>query len=299
MKSLTGATVLTLLATFANPFGYRLHVHIFQYLTNHFLMNHIEEFRSADFHGVAPQCFVALLVIAIVALAVSSKKPPISHVLVVILAAGSGIYSARNLPVSALLLTLTVSPLLSETIADRKNNPRFAGWLRGLHLRCNSFASRMGNIEVSLRGHLWPLAGAVFGLLICSQGGRLGGSQIMDAHFPQKRFPVQAVDLLTQRGDHEPVFCPDYWGGYLIYRLYPEVKVVVDDRHDLYGEPFFKQYLKAIQLQPGWRQILDEQRVNVVLLPTGSPLASMLRESPQWRVICEDKVGVLFRRNSS
>ena len=299
LKTLASITLLSLLATLANPYGYKLHEHIYRYLTNRFLMNHIEEFRSPDFHGMAAQCFVVLLLIAIVALAVSREKPRVSQVLVMLFAAGSGLYSARNLPVSSLLLTLTVTPLLSRTIADAKNRPELAGWVRRLLSRWDSFASRMGHMEGSLRGHLWPLAGAVFGLLICLHGGKLGTSQIMDAHFPAKRFPVQAVDLLAQRSSHEPVFCPDYWGGYLIYRLHPQTKVVVDDRHDLYGERFLKQYLGAIQVESGWEQVLDEWRVNVILLPSESALANVLRESLHWRVIYKDKVGALYQRAPS
>lgn len=298
LKNLGNVTLLALLATFANPYGYKLHIHIYQYLTNHFLMNHIEEFRSPDFHGLAEQCFAVLLMVAIVALAVAREKR-LSHVLVIVFASGSGLYSARNLPLSSLLLTLTVAPMLSQAVADAKNRPELAGWLRGCLSRWDSFASRMGEVEVSLGGHLWPLAGAAFGLWICLHGGRLGAKQVMDAQFSAKRFPVQAVDLLAQRGLQEPVFCPDYWGGYLIYRLYPQIKVVVDDRHDLYGEQFLKQYLKVIQVGPEWEQVLNEQKVNVLLAPAGSAMANVLKESPRWKVLFQDKVGALFQRSAS
>ncbi len=83
-KNLATATLLSLMATFVNPYGYRLHIHILGYLSNHFLMNHIEEFRSPDFHGVAQQCFVILLIIAITALAVAREKPRVSQVLVIL-----------------------------------------------------------------------------------------------------------------------------------------------------------------------------------------------------------------------
>jgi hypothetical protein len=296
LKNLVGITLLSFLATLANPYGYKLHWHIYQYLSDRFLMNHIEEFRSPNFHGLGPQCFVLLLMITIAALAVAREQPRISQLLVMIFAAGSGLYSARNLPVSSLLLTLTVAPILSRAVADAKNNPGLATWLRSLLSRWDAFALRIGNTEVSLRGHLWPLAGAAFGLWICLHGGKLASTQWMDAQFPAKRFPVEAVNLLAQRGAHEPVFCPDYWGGYLIYRLYPQTKVVVDDRHDLYGEQFLKQYLKVVQVEPAWEKVLDEQRVDVALVPAGSALANLLKESPQWKVVYEDKIGVLFQR---
>ena len=97
-------TLLSLVATLANPYGYKLHVHIFEYLSNRFLMNHIEEFLSPNFHGLAEQCFALLLGITMIALAAEREKPRPSLLLVILFAAGSGLYASRNLPVSSLLL---------------------------------------------------------------------------------------------------------------------------------------------------------------------------------------------------
>jgi len=94
----------------------------------------------------------------------------------------------------------------------------------------------------------------------------------------------------------EPIFCPDWWGGYLIYRLYPERAVVIDDRHDLYGESFLRDYLKTIEGRPGWDGLLDRSEVDVVLMPIASPLTALLRQSSQWSVVYEDRVAVLFHR---
>ena len=72
----------------------------------------------------------------------------------------------------------------------------------------------------------------------------------------RKRFPVAAVDYLEKHDVQGPLVSPDYWGGYLIYRLYPRVRMVVDDRHDFYGETFLKSYLKMVHVEPGWQDFL-------------------------------------------
>jgi hypothetical protein len=296
LRRLAGISALSFLVTFLNPYGYKLHLHIYQYLTNQFLMNHIQEFRSPDFHGAAQQCFAALLVITILALAVARQKIRLSRLFVIVFAVASGLYSARNLPVSSLLLMLIVGPILAETMTAAKTDPAVAAWLRDFLVRCDSFASRMVDTERSVRGHLWPAAAAVLGLWICLHGGEFGPWQVMDAHFPAKRFPIQATDEILHRDIRRPVFCPDYWGGYLIYRLYPQTKVVVDDRHDLYGEQFLKEYLKAVNIEPGWNELLGEQQVEWALLPSDSALATMLQQSAAWTVVYRDKVGELFQR---
>src|SRR5207244_877132 len=112
---------------------------------------------------------------------------------------------------------------------------------------------------------LLPLLAVLLGLWVCSSDGRLGSQQLMTASFSNKNFPVGAVDVLERRHVSGPIFTPDDWGGYLIYRLYPAAKVVADDRHDLYGEQFFKDYLKLIRVEPGWEEVLRRNNSDWVI----------------------------------
>jgi hypothetical protein len=91
-------------------------------------------------------------------------------------------------------------------------------------------------------------------------------------------------------------FSPDFWGGYLVYRLYPNVRLMVDDRHDFYGTPFVRDYLTMLQVGPAWRNLLDANQVNWVLAPCDSSLANALKVVPGWRVIHEDETAVIFER---
>ena len=71
---------------------------------------------------------------------------------------------------------------------------------------------------------------------------------------------------------------------------------MADDRHDLYGDAFFKEFLKAVLVQPGWDGALDKLQVDWVLMPADSPLANMLRLKAGWGLAYEDKTAVLFQR---
>jgi hypothetical protein len=298
-KQIGIVTILSLLATLVNPYGYKLHQHIYGYLADRFLMNHIDEFLSPNFHHVPQQCFEILLLITILTLAVSFRKLAASQVLVVLFAASSGLYASRNLPISSLLLVLIIAPLLSETLAEVGAPPHNAPGLKKLVSRLHSFGTRMERMESSFRGHLWPAMGVILCLWVCLHSGMLGSAQLMDAHFDAGRFPVQAVEVISYRGVNVPIFCPDTWGGYLIYQLYPRTKVVVDDRHDLYGSDFFKDYLKVIQVQPGWDKVLDQEHVTRILVPAQSSLSVLLKQSPQWAVVHEDDTAVFFRKEDS
>jgi len=295
-KTLGMVTVASLAASLINPYGYELHVHVYRYLTSRWLMNHIDEFLSPNFHGVAQQCFVAILLITIVALAAAHNKPSLSRVLVLLLATYSGLYAARSLPVSSLLFTLIVAPLWTQALTDARENENLSLRLRAVVSRWQEFTGRVRNVELGFRGHLWPAAAVFLGVLVCAHQGRLGATQWMHAHFDPKHLPVQATDTIVERGLREPIFAPDSWGGYLIYRLYPENRVFVDDRHDFYGVDFLRDYLKAIRLTPDWDKFLNEKHVNWALLPAGSALANMLEETTQWNVVYRDGTAVLLER---
>jgi hypothetical protein len=296
LRDLGMVTAASLLASLVNPYGYELHLHVYRYLSSRWLMNHIDEFLSPNFHGVAQQCFVAILLITIVVLAAARNKPSLSRVLVLLFATYSGLYASRSLPVSSLLITLIVAPLGTQALAEARDNPNLSIRLRGFISRWLSLTSRVGRVELHFRAHIWPIAAVVLGLLMCAQAGKSGSQRWMDAHFDARRFPVQATDLIVQRGIDEPIFAPDSWGGYLIYRLYPRNKVFVDDRHDLYGEDFMREYLKTVRLAPDWDGFLKEKKVNWALLPAGSSLANMLKETARWNLVYQDGTSVLLER---
>jgi hypothetical protein len=306
------ACLASAMATLVNPYGWRLHAHIYRYLSDRYLMNLIDEFRSPDFHGWAQRSFAAILALTLVALAgnrfsVNPGKLRLSHLLVVLLAVYAGFYSSRNLPVSSMLLVLVTGPILWENFASLADQPGAWQWLRNCAARISQFSDRMGAQEIELRGHLWPVLSVALAFAICLQGGWLGSRQLIHAQFDPKKMPVAAVNFLQKeftgnQPSTEPVFSTDAWGGYLIYRmnlgrLHPERKVVVDDRHDLYGSGRIRQYLILSQAEPGWRSVLESWKIRTALLPTDSTLANLLRELPQdWRIAYEDNVAVVFER---
>jgi hypothetical protein len=311
-RAMAAAWVASALATLVNPFGWRLHAHIYRYLSDRYLMDRIDEFKSPDFHGWAERCFAVILMLTLLALWGNGRKLRLSHLLVVLLAAYAGFYSSRNLPVSSMLLVLIVGPILWANFVSMADNPGAWQWLCTSADRISKFSDRMGAQEMQFRGHLWAVLAVALALAICLQGGRLGSRQLIHAQFDPRKMPVAAVTFLQEelqgkQASTEPVFSTDSWGGYLIYRmnpgrmnpgrLYPERKVVVDDRHDLYGSDRIRQYLILMQAEPGWQSVLKERQIRTVLLPAGSTLANLLREVPQdWRVAYEDKVAVVFER---
>jgi hypothetical protein len=306
-RGMAAAFVASAAASLVNPYGWRLHAHIYRYLGDPYLMNRIDEFRSPDFHGWAERCFAIILVLVLIAFAGNGlsggrAKLRLSQLLVVLLAAYAGFYASRNLPVSSMLLVLIAGPILWENFAALAEKPGAWRWVRHTAAGIASFSDRMGAQEMQLRGHLWPVVSVALAFAICLQGGWLGSRQLIHAQFDPQKVPVAAVTFLQQEAhgkqpEADPLFSTDAWGGYIIYCLSPRRKVVIDDRHDLYGSGRMRQYLILTQAEPGWQSVLQDWKIKTVLLPAGSTLANVLRELPQdWRVAYEDGVAVVLER---
>jgi hypothetical protein len=278
-RNLAAVGLLSMAASMINPYGWKLYWHVYHYLSNRFLMDHIDEFQSPNFHGILQKCFLVLLLITVAVLALRGRDLRMSQGLIILFAVYAGLYSSRNIPLSSLLLAMVVGPLVPT-----------AGLVRG-------FILRMAAVELRQRGHLWPILAIVVTLAIAANGGRVGSSVLMDAHFDPERMPVQAVNYLEKSEANGPVLGPDYWGGYLIYRLYPKSRVVVDDRHDLYGEEFFKSYLKMVRVERGWDEFLRTHATSCVLLPRDAALANILIATKGWKQIYADDVAIAFVRD--
>jgi hypothetical protein len=297
LRRLTLAGILSAAMTVVNPYGFKLHVHIYRYLSNRFLMNHIDEFQSPNFHYVAQKCFAGLVMLTLVAFVVRKRRPSLSQMFVVFFAVYSGLYASRNIPVSGLLLILVIGPLLSEAMEGTASRFRFGTGEKSSKFDPPPFLPRMKAMELSLSGHLWAIAALMIACWIATHGGKLGATRLMDAHFDSKRFPAAAVDYIEAHNVRGPLLSPDAWGGYLIYRLYPRQRVVVDDRHDFYGETFLKSYLKMVHLEPGWDEFLKRYPPGVVLVGKDSALANILAESAGWQTIYSDDVARAFVRD--
>lgn len=291
-RDLTFVGIASGAATLMNPYGFHLYSHIYGYLSNRFLMDHIDEFQSPNFHFVAQKCFAALLLLMLITLATAgteSRKINGSHGLIVLFAVYAGLYSSRNIPISSLLLILVLGPRLSRQIARFTKHGEDSATFNA-----TGFFRRMQTIELSLRGHLSPVAVVALTCWILLHHGKLGSKTLLDAQFNPKRFPVAAVNYIEQQSLPGPFFSPDSWGGYLIYRLYPQSKVVIDDRHDFYGESFLRSYLKTMHVEPGWQDFLQQHPARGLIVPASSAIANILSESAGWRLVYQDEVAVVF-----
>jgi hypothetical protein len=129
----------------------------------------------------------------------------------------------------------------------------------------------------------------------------LGASRVWHfaAHQPAyeaRSYPATAVDFLQEKRPAGPIYNQYGWGGYLIRRLYPDYRVYIDGRADVYGDEFMVESQRTYEGGSRWREVLDGRAVRTVIIRPHAPLATLLREDTEWQKIFEDQQAVIFTR---
>jgi hypothetical protein len=289
--------VACLAASLINPYGYRLHIHVAQYLGTSFYVQRISEFQSADFHSFSAAYFETLLALAIAAAFWHFASGRLIQAMLLLSWAHLALFSVRNIPIFAVVAAPGIASALRDWLEYARSSSSLK-WLR-------RFSSSVSELESGLqliashrkrdRFHCIPcLAVLTLGVLLAYPGH----SKALYAEFDPNRFPVLAASALSQQTAPNSVrlYSSWQWGGYLIYRLWPSLKVFDDGRTDFYGPAFVQDGLDVWDAKSNWSAILAQCHVNATLLPVDSALASVLRERPDWTPVYQDQVAVLFER---
>jgi hypothetical protein len=275
-----GLSLVALAGTLVNPNGWALHRHVIDYLLNSALLDRVAEFQSFNFHGQGAMQVVLALAICFGGAFASLAARRLDRFLLSILLLTLALTSARALPVAALLLLPLANGSITELLVHAKDlKPRVRRKLDD----ALDYGDRLRTIDSSLRGFaLIPVIALVFYMPLR-----------LHAAFPANVFPVAASESIAALPTEARVFAPDLFGGYLIYRFNGARKVFFDGRSDFYGADFMKDYIRIVQVKPGWRKEFSRWHFTHALLPADHSLIPAL-EAAGWTELHRDKTAVLL-----
>ena len=285
-----GCAGACLAATLINPYTYHLHVHLFQYLRDPFIGQHIIEFFSLSFHHPAAIFFEAMLLLSAVSVFWYARRGRYTEPLLLLVFGHLALLSARNIPIFVLVAAPPVAGLVQAWL-DGLPELELAGWVRRAAAKYNQIAARTAETDGIPRWHAVSVLGvAMVAALLFAPAPPAR----FRAEFDPQAYPAKAIAAL-QRTPQARIFTWDQWGDYLIWRLYPAGKVFVDGRSDYYGSAFEEKYIDVLNVKYGWEGILGGFDVDTILLPPSAPLSGALKESSRWRVVYDDGVALIFR----
>ena len=268
--------VLAFIATLINPDGIHLWGTSFGFIGNTYLVSHTQEYLSANFHVPGTWPFLAIISLSILILCLKNHRLSISNSLLLTSWTVMGLYSARNIPLYAIIVT----PILTEASAKLL-----------LGTSWESIEINLLKIENSIRGMLWPILSIGLAIFLF----RTRGLQAYNTYDPSI-FPVKAVDWLIDNPQEGRIFNQFTWGGYLLYREWPEQLVFIDGQTDFYGEALTREYERVISTSEGWENVLRKHDVAWVIIPSDSILADKLAQQG-WQELYRDATAVILEKH--
>lgn len=274
-RSLWLTLIACLIAVLFNPNGATMFVYPFETLTSRAMQAYIQEWFSPDFHQIAFQPFAWLWVGTLGAIALTGKRVSLTQTILLVGFGYAALRSARNIPIFALIAAPILADQLRHLIGARANGSR-ALLTRGMRI----------------------VNGLILALAIIASGVRIVSVIGYQAAVERARFPVAAVDFLQARNARGGVYNAYAWGGYLIWRGYPNLRVFIDGRADVYGDTFIEEvYLKVYRGSADWHALLALYDVRLVLLEPQAPVVAQLERAVEWRRIYVDAQAVIFERS--
>ncbi len=215
---------------------------------------------------------------------------------------------------------LVVLALLTLLATPRRHWPRFVvlattACLAFLHVRHISFFA-IASVAY-LPPHLTPLfdrvadalrarvsmrprlatAVLVFALALLDLGAanhlRTGASWRL--RVPASFYPVGAVEFIRINHLKGNLATPFDWGEYVIWKLYPQVRVSFDGRYEtVYPDQVASDWFRFMDGREGWQKVLDEYHTDMALVDRRYGIAEVLSKDPNWMLVYQDDISAVY-----
>jgi hypothetical protein len=267
-------------AVSVNPNGTRMYWYPYETLTSQAMMRFIEEWKSPDFHQPHFQAVLLLLLVTFSVLALSPKRIRPGELLMLMVTAFAALRSGRNIA----FFSLVATPIFGEHLWN---------WLKSQRLteRILSRTEEEPNNRSPVKAVLNFLLISVVLIIPVLGIKRAAAKQPLTE---AQQFPAAAVNFMSTQPPPQPIYNAYAWGGYLIWRLYPNYRVYIDGRADVYGDKLVEEFIKVHDGKPGWLEVLKKRGTRTVLVEPDSALASLLREEDAWQKVFEDQQAIIF-----
>ncbi|MBI3681857.1 MAG: hypothetical protein HY235_15865 [Acidobacteria bacterium] len=272
------------LLTLVNPYGWKLHAHVLEYLRSDWIKDVVQEFQSPSFRTESMLHFEVMLFAGLMTSVWLLSKRELVGPLWILFWAHSALTSVRHVP----LFMIVAAPWVAEGLTALWHRVVDTGSKKTIRGILASLAADM--VPACRRSSLWIVAAALAFAVLPEPVTR------WPKDFPAEKFPARMVERHGEKMASGRTLTMDQWGDYLIYRQYPRQKVFVDGRSDFFGKELGNEYLRMMQGHWEWERLVDKHRFEYVLTPVDWPLASLLKHHPGWRLADDDGMALFFER---
>lgn len=271
LRPLVIATLVATAAVAINPNFYKIYLYAAQTQFSSAQQALIQEWFSPDFHTAAVRPFEVMLLLVVVLLAFSPRKPRLTDMLLLLAVIVLSLQSVRHIALFVAVATPIMAELAQGVIdAHRDRMPRFK-------LPRTTLAVGLLNLFV-----LVVVASVVAYRTVPNAAANFQSPLVT------KTYPVAAVNYVEDDPPPGHVFNNYGWGGYFVYRLWPKQQPFIYGDAAVMGDPFLREYQAISTLKPNYMDLLNGRGVTWILYNTDDPLTLVLQHSQGWVEVFRD-----------
>lgn len=129
------------------------------------------------------------------------------------------------------------------------------------------FENSIENIFGFINKKISYIVSGVFGLILLVSGM----FAIPAASLDRMQLPEGAVEFILNNKPAMPLYNTISQGSYLIWKLWPEYKVFVDGRSEVYSKDLWKEFKMVAEYGDGWQEVFNKYDFNTVVLTGDVP----------------------------
>jgi len=278
-RTLAVVIVACAAAVMLNPYGTAMYAYPLETLRSRAMQSYIGEWASPDFHQLKYLPTLAMILATLVLPTLSPRRLRPRELFLLSVTTYAALRSVRHIPIYALIAI----PILSATVQ---------AWMEERAHAKSGETKQTPTTTAKALFNAFLLTGFLVFLLV-----RVRYVTHHQFEMEAKEFPAAAVSFIQAHHPPAPMLNHYNWGGYFIWKLYPDYRVYIDGRADLYGDAFMNDFAAVYYLKgDAWKSTFAKWGIQTVVLPPDAPLVTAVRALPSWETIYSDKQAVVLTR---
>jgi len=278
LKNVIAAALVPVLVTLVNPYGIKLWWFILSELSNPISSEYISEWQRFSFQPRELAFFLVCL-LSWAAYLKSGREKRAAQTALLVLASVMGFSSVRHTP----LFVVLCLPVMAD---------HFDGVLLNIRGHVKD-GKALSGIWINFVAGVFVFFSVIF--------FTLGIPDTWQIDVEKDELPFQLVHFIKTNQMKGNLFVPLHWGGYVLFHLYPEVKVSIDGRWAMiYPHDVMRDNMDfAYNGKDGkWKQILGTYKADYALVETGNPAFFEMEGDPEWTFMVATPEGALLVRKT-
>lgn len=286
-RQLIAVSLITVAATFVNPYGFELHAMLWEHLhTTQF----VREWRPIWAVGPSP-ILAAPFFLIILTLVFSRRLRPID-IAVLAVVSWQAVSHLRHVA----LLAISAMILLPGPLSDAVNHLfpqltlRWSGRIWRARLCVLGICVFLALLQVRSSAELWRNGLAPWDIAVECRSNPPG-------------MPGRAVALLKKLDLHGNIVTDYGWGQFVIWHLYPDSRLAFDGRYRTVYPAVVEQEFIELQKSgnsfPNSTPIIDDYPTDIAVVPIGSGPERYLSNRKDWLCVFCDEQAAVFIPNTA